>query len=164
MRGPCRNEPFARIRDELTGTPHVAGEKAIVMGRGSALRWRFRVRDVHGGRSAWSRRGFRIFIKVGLRRNWWNGLPVYTNHRVTIPRYIGPVDPFCLQVEFNAHPPSSVLVMIPWAMLDYRDALLAWNVLSLAMLVASLEIIRRSLELPLTVELIAQMVIFLLFE
>jgi Glycosyltransferase family 87 len=97
-------------------------------------------------------------------RNWWNGLPVYTNHRVTIPRYIGPVDPFCLQVEFNAHPPSSVLVMIPWAMLDYRDALLASNVLSLAMLVASLEIIRRSLELPLNLELIAQMVIFLLLS
>ena len=54
--------------------------------------------------------------------------------------------------------------MIPWAMLDYRDALLAWNVLSLAMLVASLEIIRRSLELPLNLELIAQMVIFLLLS
>ncbi len=97
-------------------------------------------------------------------RNWWNGLPVYTDHRVTIPRYIGPVDPFCLQVEFNAHPPSSILVMIPWSMLDYRAALLAWNLLSLGMLMSSLEIIRRSLELPLTLELICPAVIFLLLS
>ncbi len=97
-------------------------------------------------------------------RNWWTGLPVYTDHRVTIPRYVGPVDPFCLRVEFNAHPPSSILVMIPWSMLDYRAALLAWNLLSLGMLVASLEIIRRSLELPLTLELIAPAVIFLLLS
>jgi len=97
-------------------------------------------------------------------RNWWNGLSVYTDHRVTIPRYIGEVDPFCLRVEFNAHPPSSILVMIPWAMLDYREALLAWNVLSLGMLLASLEIIRRSLEVPLTLELIAPAVICLLLS
>jgi hypothetical protein len=95
-------------------------------------------------------------------RNWWNGLPVYTDHRVTIPRYIGRVDPYCLRVEFNAHPPSSVLVVIPWAMLGYREALLAWNLLSLGMLLASLEIIRRSLELPLTLGLILPAVIFLL--
>jgi hypothetical protein len=95
-------------------------------------------------------------------RNWWSGLPLYTDHRVTIPRYIGPVDPFCLRVEFNAHPPSSILVMIPWAMLDYRAALLAWNLLSLGMLLASLEIIRRSLELPLTLELVCRNVVFLL--
>jgi len=91
-------------------------------------------------------------------------LSVYTDHRVTIPRYIGEVDPFCLRVEFNAHPPSSILVMIPWAMLDYREALLAWNVLSLGMLLASLEIIRRSLEVPLTLELIAPAVICLLLS
>jgi hypothetical protein len=97
-------------------------------------------------------------------RNWWNGLPVYTDHRVTIPRYIGPVDPFCLRVEFNAHPPSSIVVMIPWAVLDYRDALLSWNLFSLGMLLASLEIIRRSLEVPLTVSLVARAVIFLLLS
>jgi hypothetical protein len=97
-------------------------------------------------------------------RNWWNGLPVYTDHRVTIPRYIGPVDPFCLRVEFNAHPPSSILVIIPWATMDYRAALLGWNLLSLGMLLASLEIIRRSLEVPLTARLIASAVIFLLLS
>jgi hypothetical protein len=91
-------------------------------------------------------------------------LPVYTDHRVTIPRYIGPVDPFCLEVKFNAHPPSSIVLMIPWAMLDYRAALLGWNLLSLGMLVASLETIRRSLAVPLTVELIAPAVIFLLLS
>jgi Glycosyltransferase family 87 len=97
-------------------------------------------------------------------RNFWNGLPVYTDHKITIPRYVGPVDPFCLRVEFNAHPPSSILVLIPWAILDYRTALLGWNLLSLGMLLASLEIIRRSLEVPLTVELIAPAIIFLLLS
>jgi Glycosyltransferase family 87 len=95
-------------------------------------------------------------------RNWWTGLPVYTDHRVTIPRYIGSVDPYCLRVGFNAHPPSSVLMVIPWALLGYREALLAWNLLSLGMLLASLEIIRRSLELPLTLGLILPAVTFLL--
>jgi hypothetical protein len=97
-------------------------------------------------------------------RNWWNGLPVYIDHRLTIPRYIGPVDPSCLRVEFDAHPPSSILVMIPWALLAYREALLAWNLLSLALLLVSLEIVRRSLGRPLTLELVSTAVIFLLLS
>ncbi len=52
--------------------------------------------------------------------------------------------------------------MIPWAILDYRAALLGWNLLSLGMLLLSLEVIRRSLGVPFTVELIAPAVIFLL--
>jgi hypothetical protein len=97
-------------------------------------------------------------------RNWWNGLPVYTNHQVTVPRYIGQVDPFCLRVAFNAHPPTSILVMIPWALLDYREALLAWNLLSLGMLLASLVIIRRLLAFPLSFGSIAPAAIFLLLS
>jgi hypothetical protein len=78
-------------------------------------------------------------------RNLLGGLPVYTRHSVTIPRYVGPVDPICLSNPVNAHPPTSVLLMLPVARLDYRPALLAWNLASLAMLGASLWIVKREL-------------------
>jgi hypothetical protein len=78
-------------------------------------------------------------------RNWWNGLPIYTNHQVTLPRYVGPVDPICLSNQVNAHPPTSVLLMLPVARLDYRPALLAWNLASLAMLGVCLWIVGHEL-------------------
>jgi hypothetical protein len=78
-------------------------------------------------------------------RNYLDGLPIYTRHRVTIPRYVGTVDPICFSNEINAHPPTSVLLMLPVARLDYRPALLAWNLASLAMLAACLWIVAHEL-------------------
>jgi hypothetical protein len=81
-------------------------------------------------------------------RNLLNGLPIYTEHTETIPRYVGAVDPICYRNLVNAHPPTSVLLYLPVAPLDYRSALLAWNLAGLAMLAASLGIVRRELRLP----------------
>jgi alpha-1,2-mannosyltransferase len=78
-------------------------------------------------------------------RNWWNDLPIYTNHQVTVPRYIGPVDPICFSNQVNAHPPTSVLMLLPLARLDYRPALLAWNSGSLAMFGVCLWIVAHEL-------------------
>jgi hypothetical protein len=80
-------------------------------------------------------------------RNLLNGLPIYTEHTVTIPRYVGEVDPICYCNLINAHPPTSVLLLLPVALLDYRPALLAWNLAGLMMLGASLWVVCRQLEI-----------------
>src|SRR4051794_4186652 len=78
-------------------------------------------------------------------RNLFEGLPAYTEHSVTIPRYIGPVDPICLRNRVNAHPPTSILLLVPLAGLGYREALLVWDLLSLGLLGVSLWIVARQL-------------------
>lgn len=78
-------------------------------------------------------------------RNVLGGLPAYTDHRVTIPLYVGEVDPVCYCNRINAHPPTSILLFLPVARLDYRPALLIWNVASLIMLAGSIWMIRREL-------------------
>jgi hypothetical protein len=78
-------------------------------------------------------------------RNLLVGLPVYTEHTRTIPRYVGEVDPICYCNTVNAHPPTSVLLLLPVAPLGYRPALLVWNLAGLVMLGASLWIVRHQL-------------------
>ena len=58
-------------------------------------------------------------------RNFLEGLPVYSSHRVTIPRYLGKTDlkESDFFVEINAHPPTSILLLIPFGMLPYRARL-----------------------------------------
>ncbi len=52
------------------------------------------------------------------------------------------------QVFVNAHPPTSVLLAVPIATLNFAAAFLAWNVISLAALAASLWIVQRQLSIP----------------
>jgi Glycosyltransferase family 87 len=83
-------------------------------------------------------------------RNVLEGLPVYSNHRVTIPRYLGKTDlnESDLFVEINAHPPTSILLVLPLGALPYRVALMTWNYLSLGMFAASLILVWRGLRIP----------------
>jgi Glycosyltransferase family 87 len=83
-------------------------------------------------------------------RNFLEGLPVYSNHRVTIPRYLGKKDlnESDLFVEINAHPPTSILLLIPFGALPYREALFRWNLLSLGMFAVSLALVWRGLRIP----------------
>ena len=85
-------------------------------------------------------------------RNYREGLPLYTPHSVTIPRYLGPGIRVAdgLMIEVNAHPPTSVLLALPFSLLHYPDAVLAWNLVSLGMLGASLYLLWRGLEIPFT--------------
>jgi Glycosyltransferase family 87 len=78
-------------------------------------------------------------------RNYREGLPVYASHHVTIPRYLGLqiARPQDLSIEVNAHPPTSVLVALPFTLLHYRDAVFAWNLASLLMLGVSLVVVWR---------------------
>jgi hypothetical protein len=88
-------------------------------------------------------------------RNLFNGYPIYRDHNEAIYDYLGfrrdTSDPniyYSLQV--NAHPPTSVLLGIPFAWMEYHHAFLAWNVLSLGLVVASAWLVIRQLGVRVT--------------
>jgi hypothetical protein len=89
-------------------------------------------------------------------RNFLEGLPVYSNHRITIPRYLGETDlnESDLFIEINAHPPTSILVAIPFGALPYQAAIFTWNLLSLAMFGASLTVVWQTFRIPWSVRAI----------
>jgi hypothetical protein len=89
-----------------------------------------------------------FFQEWASARNWLNGLPIYTEHRQTLPLYLGQTDVDDLYVNVNAHPPTSVLLAIPFAYLDFVDARFAWNLISLGMMAVSLGLIGRGLGIP----------------
>jgi Glycosyltransferase family 87 len=93
-----------------------------------------------------------FFQEWASARNYREGLPLYTPHSVTIPRYLGPgiSTGEGLMIEVNAHPPPSVLLALPFSLLGYPAAVLAWNLASFAMLGASLYLLWRGLEIPFT--------------
>ena len=91
-----------------------------------------------------------FFQEWASARNRFNGLPIYTPQEITIERYLGlarnPADRFF--IEFNAHPPTAVLLGMPFAGLSFAGAFALWNVLSLVFLVASAALIVRQFNLP----------------
>ena len=77
----------------------------------------------------------------GSTRNYWSGLSIYTPHSTSIPRYLGlPSNPIPA-IEYNIHPPTSVLLLLPLGRLQYPDAVLVWNLISLLAFLASLVIV-----------------------
>jgi hypothetical protein len=107
-----------------------------------------------------------FFQEYASARNYREGLPIYTEQTLTVPRYLGfevrADDPYKF-LRFNAHPPASVLLALPFTGLGYSDAFLAWNLLTLAAMAASLWLAARQLNvrvspwscLPLLVLLLA---------
>ncbi|HMF12916.1 MAG TPA: glycosyltransferase family 87 protein [Gemmataceae bacterium] len=88
-------------------------------------------------------------------RNLFNAKPIYRDHNEAICDYLGfhrdlsdPNIYYSLQV--NAHPPTSVLLGIPFAWMEYHHAFLAWNVLSLAAVIASGWLVVRQLGVRVT--------------
>src|SRR5262249_20004743 len=65
-------------------------------------------------------------------------------------------------IAVNAHPPSSVLLALPLAALDYPDAFLVWSLLSLAALGVSAWLVARQLSLPILPETVAALIALLL--
>jgi hypothetical protein len=95
-----------------------------------------------------------FFQDWGSARNFFLGLPVYSHHAISVPQHLGVPFDAVTTVDYNAHPPTSVLLALPLAQLTYPDAVLAWNTISLVALLASLGIVAvvlpvsRSLFLP----------------
>jgi hypothetical protein len=91
-----------------------------------------------------------LFQEWASARNYWEGLPIYTDHSVAIPRYLG-LDVSQQKngpIEVNAHPPTAVLLALPLAFLRYPDAVLVWNLISLGLLALSLAVVWRGFRIP----------------
>ena len=93
-----------------------------------------------------------FFQEWASAKNLLNGLPIYSSQRVMWEMYVGESRSQDLPVwiEVNAHPPTSVLLALPFAGLDYQDAVLAWNLISLATLGVSFWLVMRQLGMPIS--------------
>ena len=94
-------------------------------------------------------------IGVDFFRNWiaaryiLDGVPIYTDQEEGIGRYLNyrPV-PECPHVDKLTHPPPAAVLALPFAWLDYPEATLAWNIVSLVALAVSLWLIGHHLMIP----------------
>ena len=80
-------------------------------------------------------------------RNHLTGRPVYTEHTTSLPLYVGVASYPDPRMARNAHPPTSVLLALPLGYLPFREAALAWNLVSLSAFVLSLLIVVSALGL-----------------
>jgi len=85
-------------------------------------------------------------------RNLLEGFPIYTNQEDSLARLSGfrrdakdPANPFFPSV--NAHPPTSILLAVPIAWLEYPDAFMVWNLFSLALFGISIWLVARELHM-----------------
>jgi hypothetical protein len=74
-------------------------------------------------------------------KNYFDGRPVYLSLNESLPLYFDGV--YELPIEYNAHPPVSVLAALPLAAFDYRTAFVLWNLTSIAALAVSMWLIMR---------------------
>jgi Glycosyltransferase family 87 len=72
-------------------------------------------------------------------RCFFNGLSIYTPHSESAPKFLGETPNW--DVRVNAHPPTSVLLLLPLGLLSHPHALLVWNLLSLLLLAAAVWIV-----------------------
>jgi alpha-1,2-mannosyltransferase len=83
-------------------------------------------------------------------KNWQHGRPVYAPLPRTVPLELPETADCEFPITYNAHPPTAVLAAFPIALpLGYYDSVLAWNLLSLALLLFALLVILRELRLRL---------------
>lgn len=89
-----------------------------------------------------------FFQEWASARNYFGGLALYTSQEATLPLYLGeyklPGDITFIAV--NAHPPPSVLIALPFGKLDYAEAFLLWNAVSLVLLGGSIWIVLHNLD------------------
>lgn len=91
---------------------------------------------------------FGDFVQEWLSaKNFYAGVSVYDNQLRAFERHVPNVrvNPNeCL--PYNAHPPASVLVALPFGLTDYKTAHLAWNVVTFLVFLASLAVVLRELD------------------
>jgi hypothetical protein len=87
-----------------------------------------------------------FFQEWASARNWSERVPIYSPQAASVDRYrdslhIAPGTPTQSEIEYNAHPPTSVLLAMPLARLDFPDAFLAWSLASILALCITIAII-----------------------
>jgi len=94
-----------------------------------------------------------FFQEWASARNYFSDKPIYRDQADSVKEYLGlaPPAPSSSRPQFflhyNAHPPTSVLMSLPLGLLDYPDAFLVWDLLSLAALGVSLALVVRQLRI-----------------
>ena len=93
--------------------------------------------------------GVDFFQEWSSARNWLEGVPVYTDLEAAAKRYLGYTLRPGEEMPFtkNAHPPTSVLLAVPFALINYPDSTLLWNVSSLVAFAFTLWLIGRAVGL-----------------
>jgi hypothetical protein len=82
-------------------------------------------------------------------RHFASGGPVYAPQHETAPIHLGLTPEEAAEIHpWNAHPPVSVLLVIPLGRLDYRDAHFAWNLLGIPLFLLSVVVLVREMRLP----------------
>lgn len=91
-----------------------------------------------------------FYQEYASARNVLTGRPIYTDQADTVEEYVGyrRADYGPYFIHRNAHPPPSVLLALPLARLSYSDAVLTWDLVSLALLAAAFGLILWQLEAP----------------
>jgi hypothetical protein len=124
------------------------------------------LQDLRPERERWTD----FFQEWASARNYRCGLPIYADHRLAIERHLGYVGEGewpnlhkgASFITVNAHPPTAVLLALPLGFLDYPDAVLVWNLLSLAALLLSLWLVARALSIPVSRWSVAPLIALLL--
>ena len=108
---------------------------------------------------------FDFFQEYASAKNVIEGHAVYTDQDTSALRYLGVLrSPEAkLWLAYNAHPPTSVLTVVPIAWLSYPNAFLVWNLICIAALAATIWIIVRELRLHFSVWAVLPIVTLLMF-
>ncbi len=93
-----------------------------------------------------------FFQDYASARNLRSGYPVYSSHIVTAPIYLNKsLDLTRSNVLLNAHPPTSILLAVPFSFLPFTQAFHAWNMVSFILVLLSLFITFRELNIQSTI-------------
>ena len=89
----------------------------------------------------------------------------YEGHRKTLRLYVQNgymIDPATIVMKVNAHPPTSIVLVVPFGLLPFPRAMLLFNLVSLSALILTLWIVARQLRIAITSGTVAFVVIALL--
>ena len=95
------------------------------------------------------REGVDFFQEWSSARSFFQGGPLYGDLPELAERYLGvDVDRTRAHIPVATRTPTAMLLTMPLALLDYPDACLAWNLMSLAAFGASIWLVMRGLRIP----------------
>lgn len=96
-------------------------------------------------------------------KNYFEGTPVYADQNAALLRHTGMViEGNRALFPWNAHPPFSVVLTLPLGKLGYQDAHLAWNLVTLPMLLISIVLVIRELQIVVRIWSIFPAIVLLL--
>ena len=93
-----------------------------------------------------------FFQDYASARNHFNGLDPYAGNDASSDLYLDrTLEPGPESFKVNAHPPTSIILFLPLATLDFSHAFLVWNFFSSALCVVAVALIVRQLGIPCTI-------------